>query len=93
MKEFFQHAELKEQNDETRTQENKHFRIPTVKETELNYEQDKREENEELGNSMLGFCTICLGNINPYLSQNVPCSNGHTLCQRCIQHFATIQSG
>ncbi|KAK9304692.1 hypothetical protein QLX08_004100 [Tetragonisca angustula] len=86
-----EHAELKGQNDETRTQENKHFRIPTVKETELNNEQDKKKENEEQGNSMFGFCTICLGNINPYLNQNVSCPNGHTLCQRCIQHFA-IQS-
>ncbi|XP_033364634.1 uncharacterized protein LOC117242238 [Bombus vosnesenskii] len=87
MKEFFQREELKEQNDGKRIQENKNFRILTVKEKELNCEDD-RKKGGELENTILGFCAICLENINSNVSQNVPCSNEHTLCQRCIQHFA-----
>ncbi|XP_050581308.1 uncharacterized protein LOC126917921, partial [Bombus affinis] len=87
MKEFFQREELKEQNDGKRIQENKNFRILTVKEKELNYEDDTKEGGEP-ENTILGFCAICLENINSNVSQNVPCSNEHTLCQRCIQHFA-----
>lgn len=91
MKEFFQREELKEQNDGKRIQENKNFRILTVKEKELNCEDD-RKKGGGLENTILGFCAICLENINSNVSQNVPCSNEHTLCQRCIQHFA-LQSG
>lgn len=98
MKRFFQRAQLKEHNDGKRVQENKYFRIGTTKEKEIKCEEDGREDEELLTsqrNAMSGLCTIChlaLGNINSNLNQNVPCSKGHALCQRCIQHFS-VESG
>lgn len=98
MKEFFQRAELKEQNDEKKIQENKNFRSGTTKEKEIKSEEDMKEDEELLiphGNTMFGLCAIChlaLGNINSNFSQYIPCSKGHAVCQRCIQHFA-LQSG
>ncbi|XP_043788744.1 uncharacterized protein LOC122712853 [Apis laboriosa] len=94
MKEFFQRAELKEQNDEKKIQENKNFRSGTTKEKEIKSEEDMKEDEELLiphGNTMFGLCAIChlaLGNINSNFSQYIPCSKGHAVCQRCIQHFA-----
>ncbi|CAK9801031.1 hypothetical protein ANTPLA_LOCUS2657 [Anthophora plagiata] len=93
MKEFFQHAELKEQCDKKGIPEDKHFRIHMTKEKEVKYEEDRKGDEELLTsrtNATLGLCAIChltLANINSNLHQNVPCSKGHALCQRCILRF------
>ncbi|XP_017888936.1 uncharacterized protein LOC108630265 [Ceratina calcarata] len=97
IKEFFQRAEVKEQSDENSIQEDKHFRIGAAMQKEIKCE-DATNEDEELltshENAILALCAIChltLGNINSNLNQNVFCSKGHALCQRCTQRFA-IQS-
>ncbi|KOC69326.1 hypothetical protein WH47_05990 [Habropoda laboriosa] len=93
MKEFFQHAELKEQSNEKRVQEDKHFRTCMTKEKEVKHEEDRKKEEELFTpktNAMLGLCAIChltLANINSNIHQNVSCSKGHVLCQRCILQF------
>ncbi|XP_054015470.1 uncharacterized protein LOC128896267 [Hylaeus anthracinus] len=80
-------ADSKTLSDEKRMQGEKHFRIRMS-----NEEERKKEQSDGVlqTNTMFGPCTIChhpLGNINSSFNNHVPCSEGHMLCERCIQHF------
>ncbi|XP_034175240.2 uncharacterized protein LOC117601971 [Osmia lignaria lignaria] len=96
MKNQNKRAELKEPMDEKKIQEDRQFKGIGLKEKEMKGEGDKKEEEEAFTprkNAMLGLCAVChltLGNINSNFNHNIPCSQGHALCQRCVQHF-TIQ--
>lgn len=84
--------------DEKKIQEDRQFKGIGLKEKEMKGEGDKNEEEDAFTprkNVMLGLCAVChltLGSINPNFNHNIPCSQGHALCQRCVQHF-TIQIG
>ncbi|XP_076389209.1 uncharacterized protein LOC100881262 isoform X2 [Megachile rotundata] len=88
-------VELKESTNEKELQQDKQFKGTEIRKKEMKGEGDRRDEEVSTPrtNAMLGLCAIChltLGNINSNLNHNIPCSQRHALCQRCIQHF-TIQ--